>query len=542
MDDSDSSSDGGPVVAVRLQAGRKGVPRTRGKKAVPQEHKTIDSEEEEEEEADDASVFEPEKESKEAGNDQQPFVESDDSSVSVVASKTKQKPSDTAVEEEGKEEDPNRPRKRGRPRKGEPPRPPKKYQKKEKKPKGLKKSSMEELLSRSKYNHFKTSWYENPSSEAAREFYHSQMSNEESFNEIIHPYEDMLRNIQCTLLKDWLTSRGITTEGFKSLLINEDPAECKTANEIFEVELSPFTAKVVAAADGNNIENLEFYCNTSSPIWQILFSPQTSLLRFADGSQMISMNLIVGLTRIGWPLKNNDYELRQNGTIKAAILPPNQKQQNKSTDPDMYLLHDNSDFILSEKDPNSSFQKTCGIGNDYTRFVGQKETHDNLIPVWSIHHKIPKLPTNNNHNNSPSAPVYQVSYFIGLNSKGSVVQMAWNKKFPTSNLILGVLAVVYGNGTCDILIVPQYLSLFSKQKDVSTSSSSTVSFDSFEKIPVIEDYHLQICTITHSSQMITSISWNPNNAFELSCGMSDGSILLFDTGDSFQNSKLASSF
>jgi hypothetical protein len=529
MDDSDSSSDGG------LQAGSKGLPRTRGKKAVPQKHKMIESEEDEEEEAENGSVFEPEKGAKEEeGGDQQPFVESDDSSVSVVVSnKTKQKPSDTVIEEEGKEEDPNRPRKRGRPRKGEPPRPPKKYQKKEKKPKGLKKSSMEELLSRSKYNHFKTSWYENPSSEAAREFYHSQMSNEESFNEIIHPYEDMLRNVQCTLLKDWLTSRGITTEGFKSLLINEDPTECKTANEIFEVELSPFTAKVVAAAEGNNIENLEFYCNTSSPIWQILFSPQTSLLRFADGSQMVSMNLIVGLTRIGWPLKNNDYELRQNGTIKTAVVPPNQRQQDKSTDPDIYLLHDNSDFILSEKDPNSSFQKTCGIGNDYTRFVGQKETHDNLIPIWSIHHKIPKASTNSNHNNAPFAPIYQVSYFIGLNSKGSVVQMAWNKKFPTSNLILGVLAVVYGNGTCDILIVPQY----TKQKDVSTSSSSSISFDSFEKIPVIEDYHLQICTITHSSLMITSISWNPNNAFELSCGMSDGSILLFDTSDSFQNSK-----
>ena len=510
-------------------------PRKATKKPI-----AIDSEDEKE--SGDESDFEPKKSDNEESDNIAVEVANSDSEEEedYKPPKKVQKRSindDDTDDDHRKKDGSSQPKKRGRPKgstKGV-------AQEKKAKAEPAKKNKKDETFpgfTKIKFRNFRESWLSDPHTIAAKAVLkNTKRESQDTFTQLLHHNEGKFRNLPTKHLKYWLSSRSISVDGFKSIHIEEEAADEETPP--IRLELPPFTGRV-ANSDCVALEDIELYLNVSSPIWHTLFSPQSSLLKFADGTKLAEMNLVVGTSRIGWPVRADDYEIRS--LQLPELQPPVQSTSSSSSSSsggvpqdvrirpkEVFLLEDNRTTIMVEGDTYFPSQKTFGIGNDYTRFVGIKEFHDNLLSIWSIHHQINKK----NQSSSSASKDYKVSYFIGLPQKGSILGMEWNKHISSNNVLIGMLAVAYGNGECDVLLVPQEASV---HLSTSTSSSTSTAF-SYLSTPVIDVKDVCLTTLKVPNLLITSVSWNPVGMYELCCGMSDGSIVLFDVRESIFDRK-----
>lgn len=130
-----------------------------------------------------------------------------------------------------------------------------------------------------------------------------------------------------------------------------------------------------------------------------------------------------------------------------------------------------------------------------------------------------------------AAPNLVFAYGVHLESRGPVWQMAWcpvllssgaasaadDDDTFTSADALGVLAVVCGDGSCLVLVLPRLTHL---------SSSSTDSTD-LDEVPVLAETSVCRVEISQPGDMVSSLCWNPHKPFELMCGMMSGVIGIY---------------
>lgn len=143
------------------------------------------------------------------------------------------------------------------------------------------------------------------------------------------------------------------------------------------------------------------------------------------------------------------------------------------------------------------------------------------MPIWSIKQELKSKPIG-------SFPgildVHRASYLISLKEKGSVISMEWNPFVTANNLIIGILMVIFGNGSCEIYLIPQESFI-----DVELKSNSFLS------LPVVEERHLKMFEIPQDDLKVTAASWNPHSKDEIYAGYSDGSITIFDIRSSMES-------
>lgn len=224
---------------------------------------------------------------------------------------------------------------------------------------------------------------------------------------------------------DWLMQREIT-----------EPKPIQLETETVSVSLVSLTA-----TDGIG--------NTGGPIASIAFAPTTNA---------VSVHLIVGLFRIGWPSDDHDYEVEQ------SEPPP------------------------GELGPRFHLQTTTngmGLGSDYVRNIGRRESHDNLLQVWTAGKSL------------------ELAYEVELAHRGSVVSMAFLPQAGFLKDMIGLLAVVCGDGSCLLLALP------AKGKDVLLEGS------------------VRVAEVRMPTTMVTSVSWACVPPYDLCCGLSDGTVALY---------------
>lgn len=124
--------------------------------------------------------------------------------------------------------------------------------------------------------------------------------------------------------------------------------------------------------------------------------------------------------------------------------------------------------------------------------VGKKYSHPSFIQLWEV----------------DSESINQL-YCIGLH-RGPVWSIAWCPlKFEQSTNLIGIAAIVCGDGSCIILILPK--------REHSMS---------IEEPPCLKESDVRRWELIVSSNFIQTASWNPNK-LELCCGMLDGSIQIW---------------
>lgn len=157
----------------------------------------------------------------------------------------------------------------------------------------------------------------------------------------------------------------------------------------------------------------------------------------------------------------------------------------------------------SHEDRNlMTITQETGFATDFIRGVAEVELHDNHLQVWSV--------------DKPA----KLEYFVELPKRGSVVKVLRAAVDLTAINSLGLITILYGNGQVDVLLLPH-------PKLLPTCAS--------DEPMVCAVQSLLISQIHFNDVMITAISWNPNDPFELCCGQSDGSCSLWSVKQACMN-------
>ena len=206
--------------------------------------------------------------------------------------------------------------------------------------------------------------------------------------------------------------------------------------------IQPFTGTIVKS-DNTNLNNLDILINAGGSIWALDFfssirSSASTILPPQTNTQYAPLHLAVGMSRIGFPDRVTT------------------TRDSKVTSHVMGTVHTN-----------------FKIGNDDVSVLGSKSHHSNLLQIWQLDLISKELSSsadqsdvNTSLNVSTMSPV-RLSYFVDLSGRGSVWQVSWKKdalaltpsphRNSTDNnvpAVVGLLAVVCGDGGCLILALP----------------------------------------------------------------------------------------
>ncbi len=364
------------------------------------------------------------------------------------------------------------------------------------------------VMSRLKYINTRKVWISEPSYQETEEYYLNHPISLENHDKLISKVEQLLSNLQHSssniTLDTWLQEHEIILDSFQTIQVYDNN------NPQSSILLDPFHGRC-PTSDAVTLEQLEFYFNLTSPIRYTLFAPYPSLLHFTNSQIIMNFHIAVGLTRVGWPVRQNDYERKHKTPLISSLL----------SNP--FASSGDEDITITDE-----HEKTYGIGNDYWRCIEDYEEHDNLLPIYSITHKIMKTKL------STSTQSHEVSYFISLNNRGSVVSMAWNPIIKPNNIMIGLLAIVGGDGNCIIVLAPND-SQIPKFASNNNNTSSSSSESSYRDKPVINERDVSIAVIHKTNAVhLTSVSWHPSQVYRICCGMSQGSIIIYDIESTIQ--------
>ena len=266
--------------------------------------------------------------------------------------------------------------------------------------------------------------------------------------------------------------------------------------------LRPYEGQIVKPLSDHSSETLntgkdvDLYLNTAGPIWCLAYAPNhTGAVRTSDYQNYLA----VGTSRIGW---------------------------------------------LDAADGQKTLAGTCEVGDDVPYNYGAKHRSPNLLQIWGLKTKNSEANNNRKSASRNSAGTSTISantsceaaaslqYCVGLQSRGPVWKVAWSSWNPfgveegkeeiegegygedaaahaaedrevyeTSQNFLGILAVVCGDGSCLVMVLPKSPdssipssssssssnSSASASSSSSTSASSSSSCSPAERIPVLSE-------------------------------------------------------
>lgn len=244
---------------------------------------------------------------------------------------------------------------------------------------------------------------------------------------------------------------------------------------------------------------IDIYLNTAGPIWCIAYAPSPEDI--SPSSALFERHLAVGTSRIGW-------------------------------------LDANSQRTLAG---------TCEVGDDIPYTLGAKYTTPNLLQIWKVQSTSVDFDSSteltgeankkkNNSRQSNSETRATLEYCVGLPFRGPVWKAVWSTWTPFRALngdleggiestesdketyekslnFLGLIAVVCGDGSCLVLVLPRTATpdfaspssslpipssssssssaLNKSQASSSTSTSTSTSSAPVDRVPVISE--ISVC-------------------------------------------------
>lgn len=245
--------------------------------------------------------------------------------------------------------------------------------------------------------------------------------------------------------------------------------------------LRPYEGQVVrplhddSSESSNTGNDIDLYLNTAGPIWCIAYAPNHAGSVPASACQNY---LAVGTSRTGW---------------------------------------------LDAADGQKTLAGTCEVGDDIPYNFGMKHRSPNLLQIWGLKTQYSgangkKKSSSKSSAESSAAPAVtaaSLQYCVGLQCRGPVWKVAWSSWNPfgagvvegeeeeggegaaadadrdrelreISQNFLGILAVVCGDGSCLVMVLPKSPNTNSSASSSSSSSSSS-SCPPAERVPVLSE-------------------------------------------------------
>jgi hypothetical protein len=218
----------------------------------------------------------------------------------------------------------------------------------------------------------------------------------------------------------------------------------------------------------DNGNDIDLYLNTAGPIWCIAYAPTHAGSAPTSAYQNY---FAVGTSRIGW---------------------------------------------LDAADGQKTLAGTCEVGDDIPYNIGMKHRSPNLLQIWGLKTqysggngtKKSGFKSSAESSAAPAVTAVSLQYCVGLQCRGPVWKVAWSSWNPfgadgvegeeeggedaaaaadrdrelreISQNFLGILAVVCGDGSCLVMVLP-------KSPNTNSSSSSSSSCPPAERVPVLSE-------------------------------------------------------
>jgi WD40 repeat protein len=219
---------------------------------------------------------------------------------------------------------------------------------------------------------------------------------------------------------------------------------------------------------------------------------------------------------------------------------------------------------------DSTFTGKFGFAQDKPRILGKSVKHPNLLQIWRLKKMkdysfqsfdIPFInmmgqeshqslnPMNQKHDDTvvpstsgePNTSV-ELTYCIGLDKRGPTWKVSWSPHDFVSNNnnsdkgiyknLLGVLAIVCGDGSCLVLILPKLIHDYKyyrkKYFNVIDNENQIPDTQDHQKIHVLAESRVCRWEIKMNRNPVMSVSWNPHVSGQLCCGMLDGTITIWN--------------
>ena len=364
--------------------------------------------------------------------------------------------------------------------------------------------------------------------------------------ECINAYQLSIRN-EGTLL-DWLKSSAYEDHDRKLhplRVIYSDDTVPPTL-------LEPFRAIITSSFEStdSNKDIIDLYVNACGPVWASAICPtnrasgQTTAAAGAADRETFRIDkyIAVGVSGIGHPTSTSHGadvirtlgEVEKGGNLlqiwrvygeyrppvrtAATSLSMNPSRRKKGSDDPNFVpktIGRPRKYPKLEKDENKTPKKRRG----------KKAAETNMEVEES-----PATTTAANADVSATATAgsnvhAELVYCVSLKDRGPTWAVEWSPAplaASGSGSVLGLLAVVSGDGGCMVLQLPESVSPSSH-----THSSTQHASGYLASIPVIPEEAVRVYEVRIPGQVVTSVAWSPSQAGQFSCGMVDGSVTVW---------------
>lgn len=358
-----------------------------------------------------------------------------------------------------------------------------------------------------------------------------------------------------TTLLSWLNDQGLTGNSdntpntLRSILLSE--GNSTNVIEPWRHQVMSRTSAFNGDAPARSSEVIDMYINAGGPIWSTAFAPTSEQTAhdedvYADAS--LDRYVAVGVSQIGHRVELNspsdgEHVLGQsetnNNLIQIWRIRGTYTHPRKAKFPTKPIPA----YLLKKKaavDPNH-VPKPKGRPRKYPKVDVEGEGKAAAAPATTPARKstaavaTPATPAEEDPamdvDEEPEvAPASDVSaelvYCVALQGRGPSWSCAWSPLAPpAASEQLGLLAVVNGDGTCLILQLPKSLADNAARRSVQPSSDE----DGFrQNTPVVAEAAVTLREVSVPGLLVCSVAWSTENAHLFACGMSDGSLMLWD--------------
>ena len=283
-------------------------------------------------------------------------------------------------------------------------------------------------------------------------------------------------------LKVWLSKQEDNeTNEFKKRWYNYPDVSMIINENNIETNVPIFTAKLkqnnnnnskVKSNNHNTSNELDFdlFLNAGGPVWT------NTIIDTNNNNEKL---LLIGLSRLGWIQKG-----------ETPFVPLNENEE---------------DFNL------------YAIGIDTKHYVAKPSYNPTILQVWKLGINNNNQSLNNNiQMNNTNKTSLEIDYCIGFQNKGPIWASAWKPMIIPQSNILGLLGICFGDGSIMILPIQQ----LQVNEKITT-----------DEISLIDSLELNKWEYSCKDLMMISIAWNPFKLNEFCCGLTDGSIMIYELNE-----------
>lgn len=297
------------------------------------------------------------------------------------------------------------------------------------------------------------------------------------------------------------------------------------------------------------------YINAGGPIWSTAFAPSSAQIEDTDEvytDAELDRYVVVGVSQVGHRVELNsptdgNHVLGQSETTNNLLqvwrIHGSYTHPRKAKFPTKPIPAYLQKKMKGAADPNV-VPKPKGRPRKYPKVGVDGEEGTTATPATTPARKIPAaaatpaeedtaMDVDEDPDVTLTADVSaELVYCVALDGRGPSWSCAWSPLAPpAASKQLGLLAVVNGDGTCLILQLPKSVTESSSARRSAPSPSS--SEEGFRRdTPVVAEAAVVLREVSVPGLLVCSVAWNTENAYLFSCGMSDGSLMLWDLNKS----------